>query len=135
MKVTAQAVRAGKWWAVNVPEVQGAFTQARNLKEVPAMVADAVHLLEDVPAEDVDVDVRVELDPAAAHAQAQAREAIERSDHAAQTQKAAAKQYREAVAQLRAAGFSLTDIGYLLDISFQRVSSLARQARGAQHAS
>ncbi len=65
MKVTAKAVRDGGWWVVEVPEVDGAFTQARRLDQIPAMVADAVGLLEDVPAEDVEVDLDVDLgDPA-----------------------------------------------------------------------
>jgi predicted RNase H-like HicB family nuclease len=128
MKVTAQVVRSGKWWAVSVPEVEGVLTQARNLKEVPAMVADAVHLLDGVPIDDVEVELKVELDPDAAHAQMQARQAIRRSEQAAQAQKVAAKQYRDAIAVLRARGYSLHDVGFLLGISFQRVSALARQA-------
>jgi hypothetical protein len=128
MKVTAQVIRSGKWWAISVPEVEGAFTQARNLKDVPAMVADAVHLLDGVPPGDVEVELKVELDSAASRAQAQALEAIKRSDRAARTQKVTAKQYREAITALRARGYSLSDVGYLLDISFQRVSALARQA-------
>ena len=31
MKVTAEATRSGGWWAVEVPEVDGAFTQACRL--------------------------------------------------------------------------------------------------------
>lgn len=49
--------RSGDWWAVSVPEVPGAFTQAKRLDQVPAMVADAVALLADVPAADVHVTV------------------------------------------------------------------------------
>ena len=55
MKVTAKVTKSGDWWAVEVPEVDGAFTQARRLDQIPDMVADAVHLLTDVPAEDVEV--------------------------------------------------------------------------------
>lgn len=55
MKVTAKVTRSGDWWAVEVPEVEGAFTQARRLEQIPEMVADAVHLLAGVPTEDVEV--------------------------------------------------------------------------------
>ena len=66
MKVTANAVRDGGWWVVEVPEVDGAFTQARRLDQVPAMVADAVSLLEGIPAGQVEVDLEVDLgDPTA----------------------------------------------------------------------
>lgn len=51
--VTAMARRNRDWWAVEVPEVDGAFTQARRLDQVPHMVADTVSLLADVPAEEV----------------------------------------------------------------------------------
>jgi hypothetical protein len=57
MQVTAIARGSGDWWAVEVPEVDGAFTQAKRLDQVPEMVADAVSLLEDVPAEQVQVTV------------------------------------------------------------------------------
>ena len=59
MKVTAKVTRSGDWWAVEVPEVEGAFTQARRLDQIPEMVADAVHLLAGVPAEDVEVTLAI----------------------------------------------------------------------------
>ncbi|MEH6797620.1 MAG: hypothetical protein V7694_26225, partial [Rhodococcus sp. (in: high G+C Gram-positive bacteria)] len=61
MKVTAKATRSGQWWAVEVPEVDGAYTQARRLDQIPKMVADAVSLLEDVPADTVEVDLDIDL--------------------------------------------------------------------------
>lgn len=42
MKVTAHATRSGDWWAIEIPEVPGVFTQARRLDHVAAMAADAV---------------------------------------------------------------------------------------------
>jgi hypothetical protein len=59
MQVTAKATRSGSWWAVEVPEVDGAFTQARRLDQIPTMVADAVHLLTGIPAEGVEVSIKV----------------------------------------------------------------------------
>lgn len=57
MQVTALACRSGDWWALEVPEIDGALTQAKRLDQIPEMVADAVSLLEDVPAEQVVVRV------------------------------------------------------------------------------
>lgn len=57
MEVTAKAQRVGDWWAVEVPEVEGLFTQAKRLEQIPDMVADATALLENVPAESVKVTV------------------------------------------------------------------------------
>jgi predicted RNase H-like HicB family nuclease len=45
MKVTAKATRSGKWWAVEVPEIPGLFTQAKRLDQVVDMVADAAEML------------------------------------------------------------------------------------------
>jgi predicted RNase H-like HicB family nuclease len=58
MKVTALVSRSEGWWAVEVPEAPGVFTQARELSEVPAMVRDAVALMTGVDEEDVEVTVR-----------------------------------------------------------------------------
>ena len=46
MEVTAVCRRSGNWWAVEIPEVEGAFTQARRLDQVADMAADgAAHRL------------------------------------------------------------------------------------------
>lgn len=57
--MTAVCTRAGDWWAVSVPEVEGAFTQVRQLDEVPGMVAEVVSLLRDVSSARVSVEVQV----------------------------------------------------------------------------
>lgn len=57
MRVTAAVTRSGRWWAIDVPEVPGVFTQARRLDQVPAMAADAVALMLDIPVGSVTVDV------------------------------------------------------------------------------
>lgn len=59
MNVTAHATRSGDWWAVEVPQIEGLFTQARELDEIPAAVADAVSLFLGVDAATVEVDVVV----------------------------------------------------------------------------
>ena len=38
---TAVCTRSGGWWAVEVPEIPGLFTQARRLDQVEDMVRDA----------------------------------------------------------------------------------------------
>jgi len=46
MNVTAYARPApGGWWAVEVPDVPGLFTQARELDQIPEMVRDAAEAL------------------------------------------------------------------------------------------
>ena len=43
--VTAIAERSDGWWAVDVPELPGLFTQARRLDQIDGMVRDAAQML------------------------------------------------------------------------------------------
>lgn len=43
--VNAHATLTEGWWAVEVPSIDGLFTQARFLGDIPAPVVDAAHLL------------------------------------------------------------------------------------------
>ncbi|PLS30924.1 transcriptional regulator [Bifidobacterium margollesii] len=43
---TAVCTRSGGWWAVEVPEIPGLFTQARHLDQVEDMVRDAAGMLD-----------------------------------------------------------------------------------------
>ena len=54
---TARCTASDGWWAVEVPEVQGLFTQVRRLEEVPVAVLDAAVLLTGTPVADVDIRV------------------------------------------------------------------------------
>ena len=54
----AVATRSGGWWALEVPDHPGVFTQARRLDQAQRMVADALSVWLDttVAAEQVDVE-------------------------------------------------------------------------------
>lgn len=122
MKVTAHATRSGDWWAVEVPEVDGLFTQAKRLDQIPAMVADAVALLEDVDPVSIDVDVRASLAN-------DADDAIDRvlteRSQAEAAAVAAAEGLRAVAHQLvEDERLSLRDAGKLLGVSHQRVAQL-----------
>ena len=55
---TALCRRSGRWWAIEVPGVDGSIhTQARRLDEVEAMAHDAIALTLDVPPQSFDVEV------------------------------------------------------------------------------
>lgn len=120
--VIAEVTRAENgWWAVEVPAIEGLFTQARSLHQVPAMVADAARLLdEDVTEGDVRLriilppEVQTKLDKAKADARA-----------AEEAQRKAAEETREVVAALRSKGFTVRDAAVVLGVSPQRVSQLA----------
>lgn len=127
MKVTAKATRDSGWWVVEVPEVDGALTQARRLDQIPAMVADAVSLLEDIPAEDVEVELDYDLGDA--DALDEARQARAQVEAAARAQEEAARASRAAVAHLRhRTKLSVRDTAVVLGVSPQRVSQLDHAA-------
>jgi predicted RNase H-like HicB family nuclease len=123
MRVTAKAQRSDGWWAVEVPEVPGVFTQARRLDQIPDMVRDAVALVSGEEAEEIEivVDPHTDLDVVVAEALA-ARAA------ATQAQEAAMDAYRDAAKRLSDAGLTVRDSGQLLGVSPQRVSQILEEA-------
>jgi predicted RNase H-like HicB family nuclease len=122
MDVTAVCERSGDWWSVSVPEVEGAFTQAKRLEQVPAMVADAVSLLTGVPVADVKVTVAPRIPDSGAMNEWNQARILEAA--ARRVQDAAAQASRGALSHLRDLGLSTRDIGQLTGVSYQRVSQL-----------
>lgn len=121
----ATAVRAGKWWAVEVEDVPGAHTQGRNLKEAAEMAREAVALLLDVPEDEIAIDLNPELPPETTvalqdfHTRRTNREEAEEAERTAQEAAARA---------LIQAGLSVRDAGTVLGTSHQRVAQLAPRA-------
>ena len=123
MKVTAHAVRSGDWWSVDVPKVDGLFTQARRLDQIPAMVADAGELLTDIPAAEFEVNLDYDFGPAPR------REIEEVKQLNAAAQRAvdeASRQSRAVVHDLRQRGLSVREIGVMLGITPSRASQLGK---------
>jgi predicted XRE-type DNA-binding protein len=121
MQVTAIATRSGGWWAIEVPELPGLFTQARRLDQIPDVVADAAQML---TGDDVDVAVKAilpdDLQVTVERVRAQASEAQA-------AQRRAAEDVRALVSRLRTQGLSVRDVGTVLGVSPQRVSQLATE--------
>lgn len=119
---TATCVRSDGWWAVEVPDVPGALTQARRLDQVEAMVRDAIATLLQVAEDSFDVVIQArlprDLDRAVRRAQ-QARGDAEKA------QATAGDATSTAAARLRDADLAMRDVGWLLGISHQRVAQLA----------
>lgn len=130
MKVTAHATRSGDWWAVEVPEVDGVFTQAKRLDQVASEVADAVGLLEDVDPATVEVEVIARLGTADDTAVAALR--LERDRLEAEQLALAADARLIAASLVRKAGLSLRDAGQMLGISHQRVAQLLETASASK---
>lgn len=122
MKVTARARRTGGWWAVDVPEVAGAFTQVRRLDQVAEAAADAVADLTGSDPANIDVAVSPRLDADTAEVVAGTLKA---SEAAVEAQAVASARMRDAVRVLRQdKHLSTRDVAELLEVSPQRVSQL-----------
>ncbi|MDR1430940.1 MAG: XRE family transcriptional regulator [Propionibacteriaceae bacterium] len=118
MKVTARATRSGGWWAIEVPEIPGLFTQARRLDQVAEMVTDAASMLGHHQ-----VEVTVEPQLSTADTQAITAAKTRRAQLQA-AEAAAAAASRTAVSRLRAEGLPVRDVAILIGVSPQRVSAL-----------
>jgi predicted RNase H-like HicB family nuclease len=126
----ADAVRDEEgWWIIEVPEVDGAMTQAPRLDQVEEMARDVVSLLLEVPADSFDLLVRPQLSEPLA---SQIGEARELRRQAEQSQLKAAAATAPLIEGLLEAGFRVREIGQLLGITYQRAAQLAARARGPE---
>jgi hypothetical protein len=123
---TALAERAGRWWTVRVPQIEGLAVQVRSLDQAEIMarqrIAEALHL----SPESIRVEVRTDSSilPAVATA-LQARQA------AALAAEAAARATRAAIEELLADGTSFQEATVLLGLSREEITQLAAGPRGA----
>ena len=125
MKVTANAQRAGAWWAVDGPEVPGVFTQVKRLEQIPEMVADAVATMLDLDPADVEVQIAPTL-LFAGHIEV-VWEAKEAASQAAAAQARASELMRTAARLLREEDeLPVRDVAELLGVTHQRVSQLVQ---------
>jgi len=127
---TALAERAGRWWTVRVPQIEGLAVQVRSLDQAEMMarrhICDALHL----PPESVRVEVHTEASVLPAVTKAlQARQA------AAQAAEAAARATRSAIEALLADGTTLQEAAIVLRISPEEAADLVSGARGSRDAS
>lgn len=118
---TATAAREGRWWVVTVPGV--GVTQARSLRDAPAMARDLIAALEDVDVDTVSVDVRPDL---TGQLMAKVQKARQEAAEAAERQRLAAALSRDVVAELKATGINAGDVAAILGVSPQRVSQLSK---------
>lgn len=120
-RYTAHAQRGEGWWAIEVPDVPGVFSQARRIGQVEYMARDAIALMLDVEPDSFDVDVKLELP---AEWQAWADKVRLARTSADEAERHAGATAREVARQLKAAGLPVRDVGAVLGVSPQRVSQL-----------
>ncbi|RSX50772.1 type II toxin-antitoxin system HicB family antitoxin [Bifidobacterium callimiconis] len=116
--VTAICTRSGGWWAVEVPEIPGLFTQARRLDQVEDMVRDAAKLL-DSPVDEVNIEPELDADTSR-----MVEELFAKRDAARKAQEEASRLARSTVNALRNEGLTVRDVAIVTGVSPQRVSAL-----------
>lgn len=120
-RYTARAERSGSWWAISVPEVKGAHTQARRLDQVEEMARDAIAGILDVPMRSFNVEVEVQMPAAVDRA---VHDAIEQRRVAEEAGRSASNALRRAADLLVAKGLTVRDAGHVLHVSHQRIGQV-----------
>ena len=118
---TVEVRRSGRWWAIEVPELRGVFSQARRLADVEPMARDAIAAVLDVSPRSFDITVRPLL---GYRLERLVHEARESRLTAQQAQVEAADRSVRALRSLQKSGIPLRDAGQLLGISHQRAAQL-----------
>lgn len=109
------------WWVVTVPDVPGAITQVKRLDQV---ARDATEVIEIQTGREVQPgELKIEWNIAG--------RAGEYAQHARNAREQLDEYTRNAVRELRAAGFSLRDTGALTGISFQRVQQIEKELKAS----
>ena len=128
---TARAVRDGAWWAIDVPDVDGVYTQARRLDQVEAVAREAVALMLDLdPGSFV-----IAVDPTPGPPiDAEWRRVMQLREHAVEAERRAQEATLEIVRRFQEEGLPLRDIGLLLGVSHQRAGQLAHASAGRRAA-
>ena len=116
---TVHAKRWKRGWELHIDGI--GVTQARNLREAPAMVADYIRLDKGTGPELSEIEIIPEIGSGLEKEARAARDAVARADLA---QRAAAAQSRQAARALKTAGLTGRDIAAVLRVSPQRVSQL-----------
>jgi predicted RNase H-like HicB family nuclease len=124
----ALVTRDGRWWMIEIPELDG-LTQARRLDEVEKMAREYIAVTLDVPMSQVAVSVAgVEV---AGQDLLEAKALVEElRRHAKQVEELVADLTREFASALSNASVPVRDVSKVLGVSHQRVSQLVQSAAG-----
>ena len=119
----AKVSRDGKWWMIDIPEIDG-LTQARRIADVEQAARELVAVTLDVRLSEVAVDIRYQ-DIAGVPVEAQLHAINEEKAEAARLEEDAAAKTSQLVRALVDRKVPVRDIGAMLRISFQRVHQIA----------
>lgn len=116
--------REGRWWAVEIPELDG-VTQAARLADVADEARSYIAVTLDVPLSSVDVRVVIDDTPHARNVQERSQQILAARQQAEALEASAIDEARALARELAGDGIPMRDIATLVGVSFQRVSQLA----------
>ncbi|MBA2951620.1 type II toxin-antitoxin system HicB family antitoxin [Streptomyces himalayensis] len=116
------ARRTGDWWALEVPDLPGVFSQAKRLEQADAAAREAIAVMLDVEPDTISVSVEPELSE---EERAVLREAAEVRKARAEVEERERRVMQHAASTLTRS-LSQRDAGRILGLSFQRVSQLLK---------
>jgi hypothetical protein len=119
----AIAARDGRWWFVQVLGEQGLVTQVHRLDQAEPMLREVIGLMRKIPEDSFDIVIEPDLS-SIGELRAVIERAVQERERAAAAQDSASAAIRDAVAQIRASGFTTRDAGALVGVSPQRISQL-----------
>jgi hypothetical protein len=107
---TALCERAGRWWTIHVPQVEGLTAQVRSLDQAEIMTRQVIARALGIPPEAIRVDVL-------SNAPAPVANALQARHAARQAVAAAAQVTREALEALAREGYAFQDAATMLGLS------------------
>jgi hypothetical protein len=107
---TALCERAGRWWTIRVPQVEGLTAQVRSLDQAEIVTRQLIARTLAIPAEAIRVDVMPDAPAPVAHA-------LQMRHAARQALDAAAQATREALETLARDGIAFHDAATMLGLS------------------
>lgn len=117
------------WWVLTSPDAPGAVSQCRRLEQAAADMAEAIGLITGHEVTEDHITLSWHVPGQAGQAAEAARAERQQADQATAR---AVEHARAATGQLRQAGFSFRDIGYMLGMSYQRAQQIAGEASTRQ---
>lgn len=117
------------WWFIDVPELPGCHSQARNIASGRDHIREAISMVTNADLDTFDLDVDYQLPKAQQAAVAKARRTRERAEEAAQRAAEAAQATEAAVRVLQEGPIKLgtRDVAELVGVSHQRVAQILKR--------
>jgi hypothetical protein len=123
MTFTALCERAGRWWTIRVPQVEGLTRQVRSLDQAEIMTRQSIAQSLGIPPESI----RVEVLP---DAPVQVAQALSARHAAVQAVEAAAQATRTALTELAREGYTFEDAVTMLGLSPAEIELYTSRAGG-----